>query len=225
MSFTGHGFGAGAGMGQWGALGDALGGQTYNQILTTYYGTLGTGGSTTVGALPNGWTDAATDVTVAVTANAGSDIIVTSDSPFTVDGSPLAAHAGARFHQTAGGNQWEVDTSPASGPTFGCAGPWTPLATGVASPTATPGAEPFPSDGNLAAEALQLCELPTDLTVRGTLQGTVNSDGAGRTVNVLPLGQYVADVTPAESPVSWAALGGEPGSRNWKPRPWRRGRT
>ena len=30
-------------------------------------------------------------------------------------------------------------------------------------------------------------------------------------MNVLPLGQYVADVTPAESPVSWAALGGGAG--------------
>ena len=211
MSLTGHGFGAGAGMGQWGALGDALQGQAYNQILTTYYGTLGAGGSTSVGALPNGWTDAVTDVTVAITANAGTDIIVTSDSAFTVDGTPLAAHAGALFHQSAVGNQWEVETSPASGPTFGCAGPWTPLAMNVASPTATPGSEPFPSDGNLGGEALQLCELPINLTVRGTLQGTVNSDGAGRTVNVLPLGQYVADVTPAESPASWGALGGGAG--------------
>ena len=117
-------------------------------------------------------------MTVAITANAGNDIIVTSDAAFTVDGAPLAAHAGVRFHQTAVGNQWEVDTSPASGATFGCAGPWTPLATGVASPTATPGPEPFPSDGNLANEALQLCQLPSNITVRGTLQGTVNSAGA-----------------------------------------------
>ncbi len=211
VSLTGHGDGAGAGMGQWGALGDALEGLTADQILTTYYGTLGTGAATSVGALPNGWTDAATDVTVALTANAGNDIIVTSGSPFTVDGTPLAAYAGARFHQTAVGDQWEVDTSPASGPTSGCAGPWTPLATNVTSPTATPGPEPFPSDGNLGAEALQLCELPTNLTVRGTLVGTVNSDGAARAVNVLPLGQYVADVTPAESPTSWAALGGGAG--------------
>ena len=69
-------------------------------------------------------------------------------------------------------------------------------------------AEPFPSDGNLANEALQLCELPSNITVRGTLEGTVNSTDQARTVNVVPLGQYVADVTPAESPASWGALGG-----------------
>ena len=30
-------------------------------------------------------------------------------------------------------------------------------------------------------------------------------------MNVLPLGQYVADVTPSESPASWGALGGGEG--------------
>ncbi len=79
------------------------------------------------------------------------------------------------------------------------------------SPTATPGSEPFPNDGNLANEALQLCQVGGNITVRGTLEGTVNSADAPRTVNVLPLAQYVADVTPSESPVSWGALGGGAG--------------
>ncbi len=202
---TGHGFGAGAGMGQWGALGYALDGLTYPQILSTYYGTLSAGGNTTEGALPNGWNDATTLVTVAMTSNAGNDVIVTSNSPFSVDGSPLAAGWGALFQLIAPGD-WDVYTS--SG---GCGGNgnWalTPPTTGVAIPTATPGSEPFPSDGNLANEALQLCELPSNIAVRGSLEGTVNSADAARTVNVLPLGLYVADVTPSESPASWGALG------------------
>ena len=80
VSLTGHGFGSGQGMGQWGALGDALAGLSADQILTTYYGTLSAGGQTTIGALPNGWNDLNTSVTVALTANAGNDVIVTSNS-------------------------------------------------------------------------------------------------------------------------------------------------
>ena len=212
VSVVGHGYGAGAGMGQWGALGYALAGLDYQQILTTYYGTLGAGGATSLGALPDGWNDATTAVTVALTENAGNDVIVTSDSAFSVDGTALAAGWGARFQLASPGtsNLWNVYTS--SG---GCAGNgnWgAPVATGVANPTATPGGpEPFPSDGSLASEALQLCQLPGNITVRGTLQGTVNSNLDARTVNVLPLGQYVADVTPSESPASWGSLGGGEG--------------
>ena len=208
VSLTGHGYGSGAGMGQWGALGYALSGLTSTQILSTYYGTLTAGGQTAVGAMPNGWNDATTPVTVALTANAGKDVIVTSGLSFTVDGTALPANWGARFQLASPGtaNVWNVYTS--SG---GCGGNgnWgAPVATGVVNPTATPGAEPFPSDNTLATEALQLCQLPTNDTVRGTVQGTVNSADAARTVNVLPLGQYVADVTPSESPASWATLGG-----------------
>ncbi len=195
-------------MGQWGALGYALQGLSYQQILSTYYGTLSAGGQTSLGPMPNGWDDATTPITVALTANAGNDVIVTSNSPFSVDNTPMPADSGVRFQKTGANNVWSVDTSPPSG---GCAGPWTTVATNVANPTATPGPEPFPSDGNLANEALQLCMLPHNITVRGTIQGTVNSNDAGRTVNVLPLGQYVADVTPSESPVSWAGLGGGAG--------------
>jgi SpoIID/LytB domain protein len=210
VSLVGHGFGHGHGMGQWGALGYALQGLNYQQILTTYYGTLSNGGQTTVGALPNGWNDASTPITVALTANAGSDVLVTSNSAFTVTGGlALPAGWGARFQLAGPGNLWNVYTS--SG---GCGGNgnWgAPVATNVPSPTASPGSEPFPNDGSLGNEALQLCMLPTNTIVRGTLQGTVNSSNQARTVNALPLGQYVADVTPSESPASWGALGGGAG--------------
>jgi SpoIID/LytB domain protein len=202
VSVTGHGFGSGSGMGQWGALGYALQGLSATQILSTYYGSV-SGGPTTVGTLPNGWSDAS-PITVALTANAGNDVIVTSNSAFLVDGAVEPAGWGARFQLVAPGN-WAVYTS--SG---GCGGNgnWGAAVANVANPVASPGSEPFPSDTNLANEALQLCQLPHNITVRGSLQGTVNTTGSPRTVNVLPLGQYVADVTPSESPASWGALGG-----------------
>ena len=158
--------------------------------------------------MPNGWTDAATPVTVALTANAGNDVIVTSDSGFLVDGiDRLAALSGARFELAGPGNLWDVSTRARR--------VWRQRELGSpgghqgrqSDRVATPGSEPFPRTASSAMTALQLCQLPNNITVRGTLQGTVNSDGAARTVNVLPLGQYVADVTPSESPASWAALG------------------
>ncbi len=212
VSVVGHGFGHGHGMGQWGALGYALGGLSSSQILSTYYGTLSAGGATTVGTLPNGWNDTSTPITVALTANANADVLVTSGSGFTVSPSiSLPAGWGARFQYTGPGNLWNVYTS--SG---GCGGNgnWGLPVANVPSPTATPGAlEPLPADPNLANEALQLCRIGGNLTVRGTLQGTVNSSNQARTVNVLPLGQYVADVTPSESPASWGALGGGAGAQ------------
>ena len=48
VSFEGHGYGHGHGMGQWGALGYALGGTDYRSILDHFYG------GTTVSGLSSG---------------------------------------------------------------------------------------------------------------------------------------------------------------------------
>ena len=99
------------------------------------------------------------------------------------------------------GTAWTVETSSS-----GCAGPWSAPSPVVGGPVATPGAaEPFP--GNVAGAALTLCYVGGNLSVRGTIQGALNSADQVRAINVLPLGQYVADVTPSESPASWGSLG------------------
>jgi SpoIID/LytB domain protein len=52
--------------------------------------------------------------------------------------------------------------------------------------------------------------------VHGTLTAVYNSAGQARTVNTLPLEQYVADTVPGESPSGWASLGGAgPQGMNW----------
>ena len=43
-----------------------------------------------------------------------------------------------------------------------------------------------------------------NLSIGGTLTGTDNSNNQARTVNTLPLEQYVADTVPGESPSSFA---------------------
>jgi hypothetical protein len=202
-----HGFGGGAGMGQWGALGYAVTGMSYQQILTHYYGTLGSGGTTSIG-VPAGWTDS-TQISVALTVNANGgnqDVIVTSGSEFSAAGVPIPAGQSALFSLvSAATNTWDVYTSTGT-----CVGPWsaTPVETDVVAPADSPGSEPFPSDGSLANEALTLCYEGGTVAVRGVIQATLNTLGQPRAQNFLPLGQYVADVTPSESPASWGSLGG-----------------
>ena len=193
-----HGFGQGAGMGQWGALGYALQGLSYTQILGHYYGSLGNGQPTSIGS-PSGWNDNVL-VYVALTGNVGNDVIVTSASAFSAGGVSVPAGSASLFHWN--GTTWTVQTSG------GCGGPWNAPTPVAGTPVAAPGvAEPFPADGNLGNEVLQLCQGAGNISVRGTIEGVLNSLGQQRTRNVLPLGQYVADVTPSESPASWGSLG------------------
>ncbi|MGH9017944.1 MAG: hypothetical protein ACRDY1_09385, partial [Acidimicrobiales bacterium] len=204
-----HGFGGGTGMGQWGALGYALVGSTYTDILQHYYGTLA-GGQTTAIDVPAGWSDTTTIVSVALTQNAdgdNQDVIVTSPAAFTAGGVSVAAGGAARFQQVgAGSNSWDVNVANDCGGDESGGPAWGSTVATVTSPTAVPGgAEPFP--GNVAGTALTLCYVGGTLTVRGNIEATLNTLGQARALNTLPLGQYVADVTPSESPASWGALG------------------
>ena len=68
----------------------------------------------------------------------------------------------------------------------------------------------------VATQPLQLCIAGGNTVVQGTLTGLYNSAHAARTVNTLPLEEYVADTVPGESPSSWATLGGPgPQGRDW----------
>ena len=94
---------------------------------------------------------------------------------------------------------WEVDTGP------GCSGPWAAVATSQTNPVASP-----------VGGLLTLCVASGSPTVHGTLTAMYNSLGQARSVNTLPLEQYVADTVPGESPSSWASLGGPgPQGMNW----------
>ena len=52
--------------------------------------------------------------------------------------------------------------------------------------------------------------------MRGSIEAVFNSAGAARTVNIVPLEQYVSGVVPNESPAGWGTLG-QPGPQG---RPW-----
>jgi SpoIID/LytB domain protein len=205
----GHGYGHGIGMGQWGSLGYALGADggagnyTYQQILSHYYGgtTLDTLGTAPAPAAAHGGA-----VLVAMTEQNGLDLIATSTAgtggaagQVTVPDSTAGATAPAvRFSLV--GSTYDVYSGA------GCGGPWTLVASGATSPTTAP------ANGG----SLNLCELPTSVQVHGTLTAVANSAGQARTVNTLPLEQYVADVAPSESPSGWSQLGGAgPQGQDW----------
>ncbi|HEV3366513.1 MAG TPA: SpoIID/LytB domain-containing protein [Acidimicrobiales bacterium] len=192
VSFVGHGYGHGHGMGQWGALGYALAGTSYSSIVGLYYG------GTTQAALSAG--QEAHQVSVTMTENNGNTVIVTSGSPFTVAGLSVPSNQAALMVPVGG--QWTVQVG------MSCAGPWGGVAATVPSSTASPSINPVIGDPNTSSEALQLCQGNGNLTMRGSIEATYNSAGAARTVNLVPLEQYVSGVVPNESPSSWGTLGG-----------------
>jgi SpoIID/LytB domain protein len=139
-----------------------------------------------------------TNVRIDMTENDGLDVIVAaSGGQVSAPGVPGGAATAVRFHQTAG--TWEVDTGP------GCGGPWADVAMSQTNPVAAP-----------VGGLLTLCVAGGSPTVHGTLTAMYNSLGQARSVNTLPLEQYVADTVPGESPSSWASLGAAgPQGMNW----------
>jgi len=63
---------------------------------------------------------------------------------------------------------------------------------------------------------VNLCTVNGTVEVHGSLTALQNSSGAERTVNTVAIETYVADVAAAESPSTWASLGGPgPQSQSW----------
>ncbi len=197
ITLSGHGYGHGRGMGQWGAFGYAYSGWSWQQIVQHYY-------SGAVQALTTPQQEGL-GVRVALTENDGNDVFVTSASPYSVDGVAIAAGRAVWMHQVGGA--WTLSSAA------GCAGPvWTPFAGGVVNPTAVPARNSTIGESDSATLAMQLCLVGGNLAVRGSLEATYNTSGAARTVNYLPLEEYVAGVVPNESPAYWGQMGG-PGAQ------------
>ncbi len=195
VSLTGHGFGHGRGMGQWGAFGYAIAGAPWSSIVTHYYS-----GATPALTSPG---QEGTQVRVALTENNGNDVIVTSGTGFTADGVHIGGGQAVFMHANGLGG-WDLRSGPS------CAGPWplNPFASGVANPQVAPGTNSVIGDPNAAALALQLCHVGGNLSVRGSLEATYTSSPAqARTVNVVPLEDYVVGVVPNESPAYWGTIG------------------
>jgi peptidoglycan hydrolase-like amidase len=182
---SGHGYGHGRGLSQYGSLGYAVDyGWDYTAILDHYYS------NTVMGSVPND------PITVDLVGNRGSspEIIGTA---IQVNG--VAMNAGAvRVRREAAG-QFTVDVGP------GCGGPWTSATGALGSGLTIASAAPVSG-----ANVLKVCEGGLARGYRGALQ-VFEGSNALALVNRLPVEEYLLGVVPQESPASWGATGGGKG--------------
>lgn len=187
LMFTGHGWGHGRGLGQWGSYGYAVNsGWDFSRILSHFYG------GTTQGQQGN------PAITVTLTGQDGKDLVVTSGRDFTVGGVPVSAGSAARVQARPDGS-FVLSTS------LGCASPtvWTtPIPNSQVLPTVEPGTD--------LRAMLSLCTLTGTKQYRGEFSAVWVAN-AQRTVNRVLMEDYLRGVVPRESPASWGDAGGGKG--------------
>ncbi len=189
LTVTGHGWGHGRGLSQWGSYGYAVDqGWDHRQILGHYYG------GTTEGTTGND------EVSVRLTALDGADLIVlASAQPILLEGAQVPAGSGVVFRRTGG--TWSVTTRPG-----GCFGDDAPGARDAGpAPAVWLPADP----GNDRAQMITVCN--TDRQYRGSFRPVVDPAGTSRLVNHVPIESYLRGVVPRESPASWGDAGGGKG--------------
>jgi peptidoglycan hydrolase-like amidase len=202
LTVTGHGWGHGRGMGQWGALGYAIDeGWTYHQILDHFYG------GTVAGQAPAG-----TVMTVDLTRFDGLDTIVYQSqgklgmAPAAGVACAVGSPCAVRITRT-GPSTWSVYKGSACS---GGPGGWVRTTASFHGPNVGVVATAGASD-NLS-DMLQVCEASGARWLRGDVWA-VDTGSSQATVNHLPLESYVRGVVPNESPASWGALGNGTGEQ------------
>src|SRR5262249_26336661 len=149
VSISGHGFGHGRGLSQYGSVGYAVNsGWSWQQILDHYYG------GTSAGSPSPDYT-----IGVRIVANDGIDMIMTSGAACTVGGQSFGANTAARVRKI-GSNNFAIESAS------GCGGPWTQIATAGGPVTAT---STVGSPGNNPSLMLSLCQQAGVRAVYGTL--------------------------------------------------------
>ena len=194
IEVQGHGFGHGRGMGQYGALGYALMGQSSAQILGHFYS------NTTAGTIAN------PNIRVRLNELDNAATIVEQQN-----GEISTPSVAGTFHalkaMLMGPNTFQLFSSPAN-----CGGAWTPVGGPVTGPVTFNPTVATPITSTANSDLLQVCaaDISSFRWLRGQVQA-VDSGAGQRTVNVLPIEQYLLGSVPRESPASWGDLGGGQG--------------
>jgi stage II sporulation protein D len=188
LYFSGHGTDHGVGMSQYGALGRARAGQTYDQILAHYYdGTkLGTIDPRTTVRVQLAVSKVPTAASPArITARSGS----WQSSAFTDDaGEPLVFPADSYVQLVNATDGWEADVFSAAGE---------PLATAKTTDVVMK-----PVDDSTRFEMKWRDSLPKYTLYRGSMRLLVNGAGV-QCINTVTMDDYLKGVVPAEMPPLW----------------------
>ena len=186
LTFSGHGWGHGRGMGQYGALGYAVNhGWTAAQILDHYYG--GTVAAN-VGSRP---------ITVELTALTGRELVVIGRD-LRVNGAGVGTGNVALLARAQADGSVQLFTGAS------CAGPtWTRLAGTYRAGSLEIGTASQSGFDRL----IRVCESAGERAYRGSL--TVQRVGSNQmTFNKVASEDYLRGVVPRESPASWGSSGG-----------------
>jgi SpoIID/LytB domain protein len=176
VEIDGHGWGHGRGMGQYGALGYANSGWTWQQIVEHYYSNT-----------HDGVIDDNSAVNVRLTRfDSGGDAILYAPSGATATG--VAGSSAAYLVRRVAANTFDIWKSG------GCAGPWgNPVAHVTGNVTVTPAA------GDAVSPLIQVCDAAGNLSYRGSM---IMYDSSGSHVaNATRMGWYLRGI--AEVPASW----------------------
>lgn len=182
VTFVGHGYGHGRGMGQYGALGYAVDdGWSSAQILDHFYG------GTVAGSVGN------PEMTVELLSLNGKPLVV-AGSNIRVNG----VDVGNAVKLTVTGSTVVVQKGT------GCASTWGAAVAGSFPVNSTRVTTTTPPAA--VGDLLRVCEANAQRAYRGSLS-VVSSGGTQMTVNHLPTESYLRGVVPRESPASWGSLG------------------
>lgn len=198
VEVTGHGWGHGRGMGQFGAYGYAKDhGWSWQQITDHFYG------GTTLGAVPNSDLDVllkayGTGPTIAF-LEVGT-LATTLDAQLA--GGPTAGRKAVRITRV-GDNSWRLEEGT------GCGGPWTDRGTFSAAEVVVSTTDPAPDQ---RTEYVAACENGRHRYYRGAIVASYfaisGQSAAARTMNRVPVESYLRSVVPSESPSSWGGTNG-----------------
>lgn len=185
VTFTGHGWGHGRGMGQYGALGYAVNhGAGWQDILRHYYRDHRVA------------SDAGNeDWLVRLTEWDGRELLAYSRGGVLTVPNLLSGVKAVRVRRTAPG-WFEVSHAP------GCGGPWTRHATFPESTVTVHSASDATYDSMVG-----VCEVGQSRAYRGELVA-VDAGSRQTAVNRVRVESYLRGVVPRESPASWGDLGG-----------------
>lgn len=200
LDLTGHGYGHGIGLSQWGAYGYAAEhGWTAAQILDHYYG--GTVAATA--GTPDNITVRLMNLDDAQTA------VVHDNGAIVIDGVAGGPWRSVVIRETAERSYsvWarsDAATCPSAADPLGAG--WSVVASGLGSVTVRPSTDT--SASTLFSDLLAVCEPSGKVrSYRGAVRAVNGTDNENRTVNDVPVEQYLRSVVASEMSASWAALG------------------